>query len=92
MKKRYAIRETCVRVGLPEDELLEFIRRDWIEPAEHGPLPLDDEDVARIRLILELREDLGVNDEAIPIILRLLDQLYGMRQLLTRVADQKRAG
>jgi chaperone modulatory protein CbpM len=36
---------------------------------------MDDEDLARIRLIRDLKEDFGVNDEGMSIILHLLDQL-----------------
>jgi hypothetical protein len=42
-------------------------------------------DVARVRLIRDLREDLGVNDEGISVILDLLDQLHGLRRTLTTV-------
>jgi len=37
-------------------------------------------DVERVRLILELRDLLQVNDEALPIILSLLDQIYELRR------------
>ena len=37
-------------------------------------------DVARVRLIRELRDDLQVNEEALPIVLSLLDQLYDVRR------------
>ena len=40
-----------------------------------GDLVFDDSDVARVRLIAELRNDLGVNEDAIPVVLRLLDQV-----------------
>lgn len=36
---------------------------------------LDEEDIARARLIWELQKEFGVNDEAVPIILHLIDQL-----------------
>ena len=39
-------------------------------------------DLARARLIQDLRMDFGVNDEGISIILHLLDQLYGLRCLI----------
>jgi chaperone modulatory protein CbpM len=40
-------------------------------------------DLARAaRLILDLKGDLGVNDEGIAIVLHLLDQLYGLRCLV----------
>ena len=35
-----------------------------------------------MRLILELREDMAVNEEALPVVLSLLDQLYELRRRL----------
>ena len=37
-------------------------------------------DVERVRLILELRDLMQVNEEALPIVLSLLDQIYGLRR------------
>ena len=39
-------------------------------------------DLARARLIRDLKVDLGVNDDGIAIVLHLLDQLHGLRRLL----------
>ena len=47
----------------------------------------DDSDVARVRLIAELRNDLGVNEDAIPVVLRLLDQVYGLRRALAELNE-----
>ncbi len=44
-----------------------------------------DFDVERIRLILELRDDMQVNEEALPVVLSLLDQLYAMRRRMRRL-------
>jgi chaperone modulatory protein CbpM len=37
-------------------------------------------DVARVELILRLREDMDVNEDALPIVLSLLDQLFDARR------------
>jgi chaperone modulatory protein CbpM len=34
------------------------------------------------RLICDLQRGLGVNDEAVPIILHLLDQVHGLRRMI----------
>jgi chaperone modulatory protein CbpM len=50
----------------------------------------DEEDLARIRLIYELQMDMGVNDEAIPVILHLVDQLNRVHiEVKTRVVDSE---
>lgn len=59
-----------------------YIERQWISPRRpdiHEISELDEEDLARIQLIQELQEDLGVNDDAIPIILSLIDQIHHLR-------------
>jgi chaperone modulatory protein CbpM len=44
-----------------------------------------DEDIRRAHLIVELQRDFGVNDDAIPIILHLIDQLHAMQRVLKRL-------
>ncbi len=44
-------------------------------------------DVARVRLIVELRRDLAIGEEAMPVLLNLLDQLYALRRRLKALAD-----
>lgn len=81
--KRYRIQEVVEILGTREEELLRFIEERWIVPAQ-SPGEFDEQDLARARLILELRDELDVNEEAIEIILKLLDQLVGLRCELKR--------
>ena len=37
-------------------------------------------DVARVQLIQDLRDDMQVNEEALPVVLSLLDQVYDLRR------------
>ena len=69
------VSEACSLCGVTEEMIQHFIQEEWIVPADPIQVFLDEEDLARIRLIRELMEDLGVNDEAVPIILHLVDQL-----------------
>ena len=56
---------------------------EWLIPRASGSaLQFSDADLARARLIRDLKLDLGVNDEGIAIILHLLDQLHGLRSLV----------
>ena len=60
-----------------------WIDEEWLIPRASGSaLQFSDADLARARLIRDLKLDLGVNDEGIAIILHLLDQLYGLRSLV----------
>jgi len=64
-------------------ELTLWIEQNWVLPVEEeGRFLFDDSDVARVRLIVELRRDMGVNEEAMPVVLRLLDQVYSLRRAL----------
>lgn len=70
--------------GLAEETILYFVRQEWIHPLDPLSPTFDDEDLARITLIQELKEEFGVNDEAIPIILHLIDQLNLMQRKLKK--------
>lgn len=74
-KMRLSLREAAEKTGLAPDVIIRFVSYRWIIPADREHEVFDEEDVARARLILELQQDFGVNDEAIPVILHLVDQL-----------------
>jgi chaperone modulatory protein CbpM len=69
--------------GLEEAELRRWIEERWVrpEPASAGYL-FREVDVARVGLILELRRDLAIDEEAMPVVLHLLDQVYALRRRL----------
>ncbi len=71
---------------LPEPELTGWIERGWVLPdtAESGWV-FREIDVARVRLIHDLRRDLDVGEELIPLVLSLLDQIYELRGRLRSV-------
>ena len=71
---RFRSKDAALRLGVQEKTILHFIEEQWIIPTDPQK-PLDIEDLARAQLIRELQEDFGVNEEAIPIILRLIDQV-----------------
>lgn len=85
-KRTFDLTEVCALTGVNEPIVLIYVEREWIAPAlrEH-PVLFDEEDVARIRLIRELQTDLGVNDESVPLVLHLLDQIYHLRAHLRRL-------
>ena len=69
-----------------ERELFAWIERRWVLPArgDQGYL-FDDVDLARAKLICELRDDLSIDEEALPVVLSLLDQLYALRRAMRHV-------
>ncbi len=69
-------------------EITIWIEQNWVLPSEQdGQYHFDEDDFARVRLIAELRRDIGVNEEAMPVVLRLLDQVYGLRRALEQLND-----
>ncbi len=81
------IETLCVRLGSvsPSDVEL-WIERAWVRPqGTRGHYLFQPIDEARAQLILELRQELYVNDEALPLVLSLLDQVYAARRHMHRV-------
>ena len=83
------IETLCVQVaGLAPADLRRWIELSWVRP-DGGPdgYLFHDIDVARVRLIVELREQMQVGEEALPVVLSLLDQLYEARRRMRCVRD-----
>lgn len=79
----------CVTLieGLTVRRLRTWVREGWVRPRrEARGLAFDEIDVARLRLIVHLRQELRLNEEAVPVVLALLDQVYGLRRELRGLA------
>jgi chaperone modulatory protein CbpM len=77
--------------GLTRPDLERWITNQWVRPDDDGgTYVFCDIDVARVRLIQELRDDLQVNEEVLPIVLSLLDQLYEQRRRMQQLCDALR--
>ena len=83
------LREVVEIVGRTDRvELSAWIERGWVGPAERAPEPVfTDLDVARVCLLCDLRHDLAVEDETVPLVLSLLDQLYATRRRMSALTD-----
>jgi chaperone modulatory protein CbpM len=68
-------------------EIMTWIEAEWVRPErdEAGPrfAPMD---LARLRLIKQLREDLEIGTEAMPVVLSLVDEMYTLRRHLAALA------
>lgn len=72
--------------GLQVETLEFWLEQEWLVPGKTSAgIRFSEIDVARAHLILELKNDLGANDEGVGVILHLMDQLHGMRQALARL-------
>lgn len=78
----FELSDVAYRCGIATSDIVEFINDEWILPHDRERLLFDEEDIARIILISDLKVQFGVNDEAVPIILHLLDQLKSLSHLV----------
>jgi chaperone modulatory protein CbpM len=75
-------REFALQARIDANVLSQWIAAGWLVPRRTETAQVFSEvDLARAHLVRDLQQ-LGVNDEGIPIILELLDQLHGVRRLL----------
>lgn len=73
--------ETLAAVGrLDRARLLRFVRTEVIRPANAGGRVVYRRvDIARLELLCDLCEDFELNDDALGIVMGLVDQLHGTR-------------
>jgi chaperone modulatory protein CbpM len=77
---------TALFVDLPDVELIGWIERGWVRPEPAGEgWEFHEIDVARVQLIRDLRRDMDVAEDMIPLVLLLLDQVYELRFRLKSV-------
>jgi len=71
---------------LDHETLQIWIEEEWLIPIQtEAEFSFSELDVARAKLIRELKADLGVNDPGVGVILNLLDQMHGLRRALADV-------
>src|SRR5579885_415755 len=82
------IQEFVLRLRLAQDVVEAWVAEGWLRPqrTDQG-LAFTEMDISRAQLIRDLREDLGVNEEGIAIILDLIDQMHGLRKMLRELCE-----
>ena len=79
------------RAQLDQETLEVWIEEEWLVPSGTATEPAFSEaDLARAKLIRDLKQDLGVNDEGVGVILNLLDQMHGLRKALADLLPSTR--
>ena len=80
--------EVLARCRLGRVELETWISREWILPSPgDGGWAFSETDVARVELICDLVRDLDLDEDALTVVLPLLDQVYALRASLRRVGE-----
>ena len=69
-------------------ELRLWVREGWVRPASGDAGPVFDEvDVARIRLLCDLRKEMALPTDALPVVLTLIDRLHETRRDLRHLTE-----
>jgi chaperone modulatory protein CbpM len=85
------MQEFLLRCRVEHQSLRAWIAAGWLIPPQTEPEPAFSEvDLARAQLIRDLRDDMGVNDEGISVILHLIDQMHGLRRSMQQLLDEMR--
>jgi len=83
------IQEFLVRTRLERQSLEAWVEAGWLVPPQRDPEPMfSDVDLARVQLTRDLRDDFGVNDEGVSVILHLVDQMHGLRRSMRDLLDE----
>ncbi len=78
----------AAEVGVTAEDINGWVERRWVLPVRSGKNPaFDDADRARIRMILDFHRDLAIDDEAMPVVLDLVDRLHAARAQLRSVLE-----
>ena len=77
---------------LERGELVRWVENRWVLPEEPSEATgerwvFHEVDVARVELILGIRREFAVDDDAMPLVLGLLDQVYSLRRQMRRLCD-----
>ena len=85
--------EFLERARLDRQTLTVWIEEEWLIPGHAASeLTFTEMDVARATLIRDLKQNMGVNDEGLSVILHLLDQMHGLRRALADLTQSRRDG
>jgi chaperone modulatory protein CbpM len=64
-----------------------WVAQGWIKPAGAAAQNYSEADLARAALICNLEDELGFDEEDVPVLLNLIDQIHGLRAELKGLLD-----
>jgi len=83
-----ALEELLDRFELDRGDVTRWVENRWVLPERRDKTWIFHEiDVARVELILEVRREFAIDNEALSLVLGLLDQVYDLRRQLGRLCD-----
>lgn len=83
---RITFREVMTSLGVARETLIEIIEEGIIEPEQNpqDEFVFDDESLRRVRTVLQLNRDLGVNIAGAGLALELMQEIERLKVLLAR--------
>jgi chaperone modulatory protein CbpM len=73
--------------GVSAEKLRLWVDHGWIRPPIGATGQYSEADVARAALINDLLDDIGLDPEAVPVVLKLVDQIHGLRRELRGLVE-----
>lgn len=81
-----SLEDVLARTQVERSQLIAWIEEGWVAPArDNGGFAFDEVDAARVSFISELMRDMMIGEEAIPVVLSLVDQINALRGALKQV-------
>ncbi|HWL55509.1 MAG TPA: hypothetical protein VNQ78_02415 [Paracoccus sp. (in: a-proteobacteria)] len=88
-RRHYTLTEVLVELpDLTREQLESYINHGVVLPVQSAGGPLFRElDIARLQLVVDLSEGYHLDDEALSLVLSLVDQLHGLRGDMRAILD-----
>jgi hypothetical protein len=84
MKKvTYTLEIVLTQTGLDKNEIYEFMEHEIIVPFDATSLIFDDEDLTRLLLVKDLRDNCQTNLDSLKVILHLVDQIHFLQKKIS---------
>lgn len=80
--------EILIRARIDRAQLVYWVEQGWVAPARNdaeAEWAFEEIDAARVNFISELMRDMMIGEEAVPVVLSLVDQLNALRGTLKQV-------
>lgn len=83
----YRLTDVIAIERIKRQDLQAWIEQRWVLPVQQdGEWWFDAVDLARVRLVKSLIDDMEIDRETVPILLSLIDQVHHMRARLSQLA------
>jgi chaperone modulatory protein CbpM len=74
--------------GVTVERLRIWVQLGWVRPVvRDGNTTFADVDIARAALVQDLQEIIGIDENAVPVVLKLIDQIHGLRRELKTLVE-----